>query len=248
MEVRTIDGAHWSFLETEGDGPPIVLLPGSVGTCEVFFKQIAALGSRHRIVAVTYPGIGDPARLADGLAGLQQALGLEDALIAGSSFAAYWLQFFALRHPGRVRKLLLGNGFVEGTALRDHPLFAPSLVLERGPEEVQRIWYDRVSAAPASELREIQLDMLSGRQSADVLHSRLVSVISAAPCPPPSVAAERIVVLDCADDPIITEPMRRAFRDRYPAATAITLPSGGHYPHILNPEGYDAVLARSILS
>ncbi len=239
-----VQDAEWSYVDTGGNGAAILLLPGSVGTCEVFFKTLAALGGAFRLVAANYPGISDPAKLADGLAGLQKALGLERALIVGSSFSAYWLQHFAARHPESVNKLLLGNGFVEGAPLRAHPLFDPAL-LSQPADVIQRTWFDRVAAAPASELRELQLDMLRGRQSAEVLRSRLVSVIEAGPAPRSIVPESRIVLLDCDDDPIITPAMRAAFRESHPGAVHRPLQSGGHYPHILNPDGYAAVLCES---
>jgi maspardin len=237
-----ISGAEWSYVDTGGSEKAVLLLPGSLGTCEVFFKQIAALGAQYRVVAATYPGIESSAALADGLAGLQQALGLNGALIVGSSFSAYWLQFFALRHPERVSRLVLGNGFVRGEPLKEHRLFSPELILNETPQALQRAWYARLAAGPDGELRNLQLDMLSGRQSADVLKSRLASVISAETCPRLSISDDRIVILDCVDDPVITPKMQTELYMRYPGATRFTLRWGGHYPHVLNPQEYNSVL------
>jgi pimeloyl-ACP methyl ester carboxylesterase len=246
--IRTtcIAGVDWPYIDTGGSGPVLVMLPGSVGTCEMFFKQIASLGSRFRIISVGYPAEPDPARLADGLADLMVVLGLQSASVLGSSFGGYWAQFFALRHAHRVETLLLGNIFVTPQPLFDNPLFAPDFVRATGAAQLQTVWYDRVAQAPDSELKRIQIDMLSGRQSAENLRARFVGVVNAALCPPLPLAASRIVILDCADDPIIPPAARQAVRDHYPGAEVATLTSGGHYPHILNPQAYDAVIARRL--
>ena len=211
----------------------------------MFFKQVAALGGQHRVLAVTYPGEPDPLRLAHGLAALLERVEAGDCLIAGSSFASYWLQFFAEFHPDRFGRLLLGNGFVEGSPLREHPLFAPTLI-GRSPAAVQGAWRERTGAMPPSELRDIQMDMLSGRQAAAVLHARLVSVIDGPRPPDRRTTDERITLLDCVDDAIITAAMRDDLSARYPRAKRYTLERGGHYPHILNPDAYNAVLRESV--
>jgi pimeloyl-ACP methyl ester carboxylesterase len=58
------------------------------------------------------------------------------------------------------------------------------------------------------------------------------------------IAQDRIVVIDCADDPIIPPAAREAVRAHYTGVEINTLPTGGHYPHILNPQAYDAVIRR----
>lgn len=240
-----IAGTVWSYVDTGGSVDPIVLLPGALGTCEVFFKQITALGERHRVVAVTYPGFVAPEALADGLYEFLDRLGLVGALLVGSSFASFWLQFFALRYPASIRKILLGNGFVDGEPLASmNPLFAASLVKDSTPEALIIAWRAIIASTPASELRDLQLDMLNGRQPAPVLQSHLRFVITAKPCPPLPISDAQIILLDCLDDKIITPAMREAVQLKYPNATRHSLASGGHYPHILNPEAYNALLSR----
>lgn len=241
-----IGGYAWPHLDTGGDGPALVLLPGSVGTCEMFYKQIAALGHDLRLISVSYPAIADPTQLADGLAGLMDHLGLAKASVLGSSFAGYWAQFFALRHGGRVETLFLGNTFVTAEELYANPLFDPDWVHDTDATQMQAFWRDRVAKAPDSELKALQLDMLSGRQDADNLKARFVGVVEAKACPPLPIPDSRIVIIDCADDPIIPLASRDAVRSHYPAASSTTLASGGHYPHILNADAYNAVITRHL--
>ncbi|MBX3552025.1 MAG: alpha/beta hydrolase [Pseudolabrys sp.] len=241
-----IDSVDWPYIDTGGNGPVLVMLPGSVGTCEMFFKQIAALGDRFRIISVSYPAEPDPTALADGLARLMDTLGLARASVLGSSFGGYWAQFFALLYPQRVETLFLGNIFVTPDELFANPLFAPDFVRATAAADLQATWHGRVMQAAESELKRIQLDMLAGRQSAENLRARFLGVIDAKLCPPLRIPASQVVIVDCADDPIIPPASRQAVRDRYPQAEVATLPTGGHYPHILNPDAYDAVIARRL--
>jgi len=235
-------------VDTGGEGRALVLLPGSVGTCEVFFKQVMGLGRTRRVIAVTYPAEPDPQKLAEGLARLLEQLGLAAPDIIGSSFAAYWLQAFALAHPDGFTTLVLGNGFVEPSRLVTLPAFNPAFVRETSAQELQHGWRERVLAAPESELRSLQLDMLSGRQPAVTLKSRLLGVTTAALlAPPPSEVQDRIAILECEDDPLISAETRRRMQDHLPGARVITLPTGGHYPHILVPDLYEAAL-RTLLT
>ena len=238
----------WPYLDTGAKGPVLIMLPGSVGTCEMFFKQIRALGDKYRLISVSYPAEPDPSRLADGLAGLMDHLKLDRASVLGSSFGGYWAQFFGLRHADRVAHLFLGNAFVTPNELFSNPLFDPQWVADTPPAELQAFWLQRVQQAPDSELKAIQLDMLSGRQSADNLKARFVGVAQATLCPPLPLAAQSITIIDCEDDPIIPPQSRQDVRDRYPGAHIRTLPKGGHYPHILNPEAYDAIITERLSS
>ncbi|HEX5998291.1 MAG TPA: alpha/beta hydrolase [Hyphomicrobiaceae bacterium] len=246
LRAAEVDGVTWEYIDTGGEQAPLIMLPGSVGTCEMFYKQIASLAPGLRIVAVSYPAEPDPARLADGLAGLMDALRIARASVLGSSFGGYWAQHFALRHPHRVETLVLGNTFVVPDELFANPLFAPERVRASTPGGLQKMWRERVAQAPDSELKRIQWDMLDGRQSAENLRARFIGVIEAKRCPPVGVPHERIVVIDCADDPIIPPASRQAVRDAYAGAEVNTLNTGGHYPHILNQREYDAILSRRL--
>ncbi|HEU5019242.1 MAG TPA: alpha/beta hydrolase [Pseudolabrys sp.] len=246
MGTAEIAGRVWPFIDTGGTGPVLVLLPGSVGTCEVFFKQIAALDGPFRVVAVSYPAEPDPARLADGLAGLLDRLRIEQANVLGSSFGGYWAQYVALRHGARVEKLFLGNIFVSPNELFAKPLFDPEWIRNTPAALIQQAWLERVEQAPDSELKQLQLDMLSGRQEADNLKARFLGVVTARLCPPLPLAPSQIVVIDCADDPIIPPASRQAVRDHYPGAAHCALPSGGHYPHVLNSEAYNAAIRQQL--
>jgi maspardin len=237
-----VDGYTWRWLDTAAAGPSVVLLPGSVGDGAMFVQTLLSLGERLRLIAVTYPEIADPQQLATGLKAVFEHLGLPPSVVVGSSFAAWWAQYFALRYPEQVRKLVIGNGFTDASDLSANPLFDPSWVAKVRPRDLHATWVERVASAPASPLQQLQKLMLTERQSPENLHARFAGVTRAQPCPALPIAESDVVVLDCDDDPLIPIAARERLRSRYPGARHVSLPQGGHYPHLLNADSYENVL------
>ncbi len=241
-----VDGHEWRWLDTASNGPAAILLPGSVGDGAMFVATLQALGERVRLIAMTYPAISDPVALARGLAQVMQHLQLDRATIVGSSFAAYWIQFFALHYPAQVQSLVIGNGFTDGSDLADNPLFNRAYVESIDSAALHAEWLGRVRSAPASDLQQLQETMLARRQSPDNLHARFLGVVQSKACPPLSLNPSSITILDCDDDPLIPAAARSRLRERYPDAHHVSLPHGGHYPHLLNPKAYEEQIMRCV--
>lgn len=98
-----------------GEGPALALLHG-VGTDHRAFRpQLVRLYKRFRLIAWDMPGYGmSPplpdmswAALADALARLLDAQKIERAHVLGHSIGGMVAQEFAVRHPGRLRSLIL---------------------------------------------------------------------------------------------------------------------------------------------
>jgi pimeloyl-ACP methyl ester carboxylesterase len=99
-------GQTWGVIETKAapGAPVLVMLPGTLGTAEIFWNQIAALTGRVRVVSVTYPAVGSILKLADGLAALFDQLSIAKASVVGSSLGGYLAQWFAARHRRASRR------------------------------------------------------------------------------------------------------------------------------------------------
>ncbi|GLS16452.1 alpha/beta fold hydrolase [Hydrogenophaga electricum] len=235
-------GFVWRWIDTKADGPPVVLLPGSVGDGAMYVRTLLSLGERLRLIAVTYPEQSDAEGLSQGLKAVFDHLGLPCSIVVGSSFAAYWAQHFARLYPDHVRKLVIGNGFTDASDLAANPLFDPEWVRQTPPAVLHATWLERVRSSPVSPLQQLQKQMLEERQSPDNLHARFAGVTQATACPALPLPDAAVVVLDCEDDPLIPPAARDRLRQRYPGARHVRLPTGGHYPHLLNPERYESLL------
>src|SRR4051812_23755094 len=102
---------------TGPEGAPVVAFSNSIGTTlEMWDRQVSALSDRYRCFRYDTRGHGrSPVvdqritieDLADDLAGLLDALGIEKAHIAGLSLGGMTVQAFGARHPERAQSLVL---------------------------------------------------------------------------------------------------------------------------------------------
>ena len=117
-------------LDEAGEGPPVVLLHGGLGSRALWGPQIAALRGRYRVVAYDLRGHGDtrddgarpesygPPLLARDALALLDALGIASAAFVGLSVGGFAAQEVALGSPERVRALVLADTWAR-TGLRE---------------------------------------------------------------------------------------------------------------------------------
>lgn len=105
------------YYERAGTGDPLLLIRGLGSTCEGFREQIIGLAPHFQVVAFDNRCVGrsdqpqEPftiADMADDTAALLDALGVPSAYVFGVSLGGMIAQELALRHPQKVRKLVLG--------------------------------------------------------------------------------------------------------------------------------------------
>ncbi len=241
---REIDGDLWRWIETDGPGQRVLLLPGAIGDAAMFVKTLMSLGDRLRLTAVSYPDSSDPHRLADGLAALAQKQGWGPTVVVGSSYGAFWAQHLAKRHPGVVKALLLGNTFAAGGDLFDDADEAVRQMQAASGQEVHDQWLGRVRSGPLGELRTLQELMLTERQNVESLRIRMLGVAGGPPAVPFDAGSMPIITLDCDDDPVIPEHARALLRRAFLNAEHVRFKTGGHYPHVLNSGAYEELILR----
>ncbi|MFZ4519854.1 MAG: alpha/beta fold hydrolase [Microthrixaceae bacterium] len=117
MPSVEVTGSTVSY-EITGSGPPLLLIHalGSDSTC--YGMQLPDYGGSFTCVAVDLPGAGDSSPLdggyattdlADHMAGLLDALGIDAAHVSGLSLGSAVAVHLAARHPQRVRSLTLNS-------------------------------------------------------------------------------------------------------------------------------------------
>jgi len=124
----------------EGSGEPLILVHGGESNRTQFTALRPHLGDQLRVISYDQRDSGvttgpkdpyDVATLADDLSELVEALGLHQVHILGTSFGGAVAQQFALRHPEKLRSLIL----VCTTPSINLPSPALERILNMGPDE-----------------------------------------------------------------------------------------------------------------
>ena len=115
QRIRTVTG-ELSIL-TAGAGEPVVLIHGLGATKGSFLPTVAALADSFRLIALDLPGFGDSVKplraayhapfFARAVIHLLDALELERAHVIGNSMGGRVALELGLRHPERVRRLVM---------------------------------------------------------------------------------------------------------------------------------------------
>ncbi|MEU5261012.1 alpha/beta hydrolase [Amycolatopsis sp. NPDC021455] len=111
--------------DERGHGRPLVFLhPGGFGR-QVWDEQMTRFAAHHRVVRYDARGHGDSPGPAPGfshhddLRQLLDALGIDRAVLVGSSLGSRTAADFALSHPDRVEGLVLASPGLSGMVERD---------------------------------------------------------------------------------------------------------------------------------
>jgi len=116
MERARIDGIDLAY-ELRGGGAPVVMIHGAQGDKTMFASLASAFADNYRVLTFDQRGSGlsdkpdvpySIAMLADDTAGLMDHLGISPAHVVGVSMGGMIAQELALRHPQKIRSLVLG--------------------------------------------------------------------------------------------------------------------------------------------
>lgn len=116
--AKTRVGDIEMYYEESGESAaePVLLIMGYASNADAWAPQVSALREKYRVVAFDNRGAGrtthpDGAytipQMADDAAGLLDALGIDSAHVIGASMGGMIAQEVVLRHPQRVRSLVL---------------------------------------------------------------------------------------------------------------------------------------------
>ena len=109
-----LGAAYDPALKTEGNGPPLVLVPGLDGTGRLFYRQVPLLARDFRVATYALrDDAPDMATLVEDLAAVVRRLSPagEPAVVVGESFGGTLAMSFAIAHPELVRALVVVNSF-----------------------------------------------------------------------------------------------------------------------------------------
>ena len=113
--VTVEDAVRLEVLDWGGSGPPLLLLAGLGDTAHVFDDFAPMLVARYRVIGVTRRAHGRssapttgyaPARLAEDVIRVMDAVGMKRAVVVGHSFAGEEMHALGARHSPRITGLV----------------------------------------------------------------------------------------------------------------------------------------------
>jgi maspardin len=245
-----LNGRSWGVRVIGTEGPVLLLIPGTLGRGDIFWQQMEALSDRARIVSVSYPDSGGISEWSADLLALLDSRNIREAAVLGSSLGGYLAQYLAARVPERITHLFAANTLhsVEGIAGR--PPYA--LDLDAAPIDGLRAGFAKGLTAWAEThpdqtgLVDLLMGEVNGRILEPELRARLKALKNAPELPPLTLPIERIFTIEADDDPLIPPDMRTAVRARLSPATAYRFLWGGHFPYVVRPDDYTALLEEAL--
>jgi pimeloyl-ACP methyl ester carboxylesterase len=237
--------------EVVGQGPPLVLVPGTFSDRRAWSRVLGALGARFRCLLLDPRGTGkspDPGRpfapddLADDVAAAMDEEGWDSAHLLGHSLGAAVALILAARHPGRVLRVVAA---------------APALFMDAHLLAAMDHW----EALAGSDLPDrvvyagLMLDAF-GRDAFERLVPAVVDDLRRHPIPRETirryVACDRqqdlrtlaarvdasVLVVAGAEDALPGVAQARLVAESIPGAALEVIPDCGHSPHMERPAAF----------
>lgn len=243
----------------EGRGPVILLVHGFGDNWGSWDGWAAALKDRYRVIRIDLPGHGltrapattriDPEAFADLIAAFAVKTGLPKFAVAGNSLGGAVAWNLAVRHPERLRALILVDaaGFPSTTLTKNPPLAFRILRYEWGRAILKTIDNKPLirgslkgevgdPAAITDALIDRWADVQRAPGHRDILLSGPLTGKGAASEAVLGKIALPTLVLWGEKDPLITLDAGRKFAGAIPGAKLIVYPGVGHLPQIESPE------------
>lgn len=233
------------YYEVHGEGAPLLLIYGLAGRGNGWKFQLEALSSHFQLITFDNRGVGETDQpeeafslgdIADDAAALLDHLGIASAYVFGISMGGMIAQEFALRHPDRVRKLVLG---CTHPGIK-HCVPSPGWVTEifkslpgKPREQVVRectpINYSPFTQEHKPELIESLIPLfVDNRQRAHGYAGQLKAIWNFNALDRLPQLAAPTLVMTGTDDVLVVPDNSKIIAERIPNARLIEFPEAGH--------------------
>lgn len=161
--ITTRDGAL--YYETEGKGPPLVLIQGGPGGSRVGFQPwFSRMADTHTVVYLDAIGRGRSARLADparytierdvdDIEALRKALGVDKITLFGHSYGGIPALLYALKYPDHVDKLVLSSAMTSAATFQANIEATKANLRTYYPDAWERVQTLRAQGVKSSDER-----------------------------------------------------------------------------------------------
>jgi 3-oxoadipate enol-lactonase len=242
------NGAHL-YYEVYGKGEPLLLIPGTGNPHLRWTKQVPVYAREFKVIVYDPRGTGQSsfpqgvevttALMADDAAALLDTLGVDSAHVYGISLGGMVAQEVALRHPEKVRSLILGattpggSHAVQGEGWAIAALVAAATQGAAASQESQEQFLQTVFSP--GYLAEHLQEAIAAFVFPNYPQTPPESMIAHLRCSAshdtydrlPSITAPTLVI-DGADDPLVPAENSRILAERIPGAQLILLEGARH--------------------
>lgn len=264
MSRRTLrdvvaDGIRLRVLEA-GEGPPLLLLHGLSASHDIWEHVVDGFADRHRVVAPDLPGHGESAKpdapyTIDFYAGvvrsLARELGVERAIVAGSSLGGKIALELACWYPRFVRALVLAAPAGEyarglrpfGKAIQ--ALSRPAVMRVALERALEQTFYDRTRVGHVTR-RRILGERLAAPDFPDFARAvaRSVGGVLAAETQPLQCVTQPVLAIWGREDRIVPLQRSRALERAIPHARVRIVERCGHVAMLEQPEEFNRHVAE----
>jgi pimeloyl-ACP methyl ester carboxylesterase len=245
-----VPGARLYYIDTGGNGVPVVLLHAATGSSQTWEYQLPAFtAAGYRVIAYDRRGWGrteiapesgpQPGSAADDLAALMDVLGIDRFHVIGTAAGGIAAVDFALSWPERLRTLVVANSiygiqdpaYVElGARLRPQPQF------NQLPADFRELGPSYRAANPEGTRRWLELEGISRPPGplapAQVARNRVTFAVLE------TISLPTLLIAGDAD--LYTPPsVQRLVNQRLKGAESITIPEVGHSAYWEQPEQFN---------
>jgi pimeloyl-ACP methyl ester carboxylesterase len=243
------------YYETHGEGPALVFAHGLGGGHLSWWQQVPHFRDRYTCVLFDHRGFGlstespdrpGPGAFADDLAALIDHLGLPDVRLVAQSMGGWTCLGYALRHPARVRALVMAAttgllGDSETLAIfQAHGAAQPEKALfDRGihPAAGERMAREQ----PGLHFLYREVDALSHDLDKPAVRKKLIAMRTMSRA---EVAALRAPLLCIAgeEDVVIPPAAVAVLASIVPGARLARVPAAGHSVYFERPEAFNRLV------
>lgn len=248
----------------QGQGDPLLFIPGLVGVHKAWDFQLAHFSKAYRCITFDHRGAGDSDKpqggenystriLAEDVIGLLDTLGVERVHAVGTSTGGCVLQNLALDHPDRLRCCVFSNTWTKADIYIQRVQTLRKWIAEsHGPEAYVefssiltngtlqfRYDLDKVMALEARAKATIgSVDIIVARIDMTLTHDRLDEL---------SRIDRPSLVIGTTDDATVPVYFSNDLHEAIKGSRLHIFDQGGHYSYRRRPEEWNAVL-QSFLS
>ncbi|KAM3734931.1 hypothetical protein ACB098_10G051700 [Castanea mollissima] len=218
---------------------PLICIPGTAGTADVYYKQIMSLSMKgYRVISVDIPRVWNHHEWIQAFEKFLDAIDVHHIHLYGTSLGGFLAQLFAQHRPRRVRSLILSNSFLDtrsfSAAMPWAPVvsWTPSFLLKRYVLTGIRDGPHEPFIADSVDFVVSQVETLSRED----LASRLTLTVDAASVGPLLLSDSFITIMDTNDYCAIPQQLKDQLGERYPEARRAYLKTGGDFPFLSRPD------------